>query len=339
MTRFLDSAEELWDEFDKIFPGGAGDIESAYERVGVEEFFEFFIDAFSKSVKESLSSLLLLFGLCITVSVMARISFTQKWGRLTEIAGLTVSSFLIFETVKPLLFSVKDALITLSDFISSLLPVFTGVLFAVGNVSTAETQALNMTLISAIISFLAKNLLLPIVFFIFAFAMASPISSKEGEKSAKWLKTVFFVIFGLASTLLFGSLSLQSVIASSSDTIYLKTAKQMLSSVVPVVGSTISTSLSSLMGAFGMIKSSAGALSIVFILTLFLPSFLSLLFARATLSLCSSFMDFCSMEGGVRLFNSFLAGIDTLLCVYVISFLGATFSVTTFMKSGVEIFG
>lgn len=333
------SYEGFWEEFNKIYPGGAGDIENVADYVGIEQFFRLLLDSFEGALKTSLSSLITLFGICIAAVALGYLAFDEKKSKLLEASALTVFSVLIFSLIKPLVFSIEESLNALLDFTGSLSPILSGIMLAYGSVNSAASQALNMNVATSIISFFSKNLLLPVSFAVFAFAMLSSISENEAPRTVKWLKNTFFTVFGIASALLFSSLALQNILAGAQDGVYIRTAKQMLSGMIPVVGSTISASLSSLMGAFTYVKSAVGTMSILLLVGLFLPAFFSLLLLRGALSLCQSFMEFASMGGGVRLFSAFLAGIDTLLAVYVLSFLCAMFGIVFFMKGGVQIFG
>ncbi len=333
------SGKDFWQEFDKIYPGGAGNMENAADAVGIESFLELLFDSFKGAFKGSLSILTTLLGICIVTVALSYLSLDEKKGKTVELSALTASSLLIFSLIRPMIFSIESSLSSLLDFVSSLSPILSGILLAYGNVNTAMAQALNMNIIISVISFAAKNLLLPAAFAIFAFAMLSSVSEGDAPRVVKWLKNCFFTVFGIASGLLFSSLALQNVLANSADGLYIKTAKQAVSGMIPVVGSTISASLSSLMSAFAYAKGAMGAMSIAFIVSLFLPAFFSLLLLRAALSLCGSFMEFCSMGGGVRLFSAFTSGVDALLAVYVLSFLSAAFGIVFFMKGGVEVFG
>ena len=319
-------------------PGGAGEIDDAMERCGFEEIYEVFLEALTDGFASFLSTFFLVFGISLIIAVMSKISLSEEHSRLLEISSLTVFSIMLFESIRPSIFAVQETITQLSDFLSAALPIFTGVLLSAGNVNTATAQGFGINLLTTSISLLARELLLPISFGVFAFAAISSFTQKEAPKIAKWLRGSFFAVFGILSTLLFSGLAMQNVIARAQDTLYLRTARQMLGSLVPAVGATISASLSSLMGAFGCIKSSMGAMGIVFSLSIFLPVFFILLFQRATFAICSFFLEFSSSDGGVRLFKGFLCGIDTLLCMYVLSFLCAIFSFVSFMRGGNAIF-
>ena len=305
----------------------------------IDQVLVMIFNSFNQALKGAVSFFTTLLGICILTIGMSLIAFDERKSKFLEISILSMFAALIFSYIRPMIYSIRDALCSLLDFTELLTPILSGVMLAYGNHNSAISGALGMNIVTTLIAFISKSLLLPLSFLQFSFAMISPISENEATRISKWIKNVFVSVFAILSTLLFSSLAVQNVMASSLDGIYLKTAKQALSGMIPVVGSTISASLSSLMGAFTYVKGTVGTLSIAFILSLFLPIFFALLFLRFAISFSSTFMDFASIGAGVRLFNSFLAGVDTLMSIFVLSFLSSFFALVFFMKGGAQVFG
>jgi hypothetical protein len=331
--------ENLFSLFDKIFPYESLGLEAENTEIGIEHFFNIFLSSFNSSLKASVPVLSGLFAICTIVAAFSYFTFDERKMALVENAVLTVSSISIYSLISPIVLLVQGSLSDLLDFVSSLAPVFSAVMLAYGNTNSAVFESLNMNLVTSAVSFVLNNLLMPLSLASFAFAMISSFSEGAAPKVNKTIKTVFFTALGTVSTLLFSSLSLQGVLASAKDGVYVRTAKQMMSGMVPVVGGTLSASLSSLIAAFGYVKGVMGTLSVAFILSLFLPTLFSLLFLRLALSFALSFMEFASMGGGVRVFSAFISGIDTLLALFVASFLCSIFGVVFFIKGGASLFG
>ena len=325
---------EIWQDFDKIYPGGAGELDSVMDKLRADSFFGMLSDSLSAAIEGAVSVFCALFGICIITVALGYLSFDEKKMRLIESSSLTVFSLLVFSFISPIITLMESSLSSLLDFTSSLAPILSSILLSLGCVNGAGTQALGMNVVTSLISLLSKSILLPLSFSVFAFAAASSVSEKGAPRIIKSIKTVFFSVFGILTTVLFSSLGLQNLVSSAADGLYIKTAKQAISGIVPVVGSTISASLSSFFGALSLLRGSVFGMSIVFILSLFLPCFFSLLLIRVAFSLAESFMEFCESSGGVRLFSSFLLGIDTLLALYVLSFLSSFFGLFFFLKGG-----
>ncbi len=339
MSEQQNSLMDFWAEFDSIFPGGAGDIENAKDRLNIASFLDVLSDSLTEGLEMFLNAFLTIFGMCLLTVFFKSLCFDEKRGKMLETVSVTMTGFMLLEIAKPLVMSVEGSLSSLSKFLSAVSPIYTGVLVSAGNVNTAQTQGVTMNLIITLLSILLDKILLPLSFGIFAFAILSPFSESHGQKIGKALKNIFLFTFGIISTLLMSSMALQNLVSYSADSLYLKTAKQMTGALIPAVGSVISGSLSSLMGAFVYIKSAIGGFSVLFIITLFLPSFLAVLILRWGISLCSSFLEYGDCKEGVRLFSCFQSGIDTLLSAYVLGFLLAVFATVSFMKGGVGLFG
>ena len=330
-------SENLFSSFEQIFPYEKLGLAPGETELGVEYLFTLILDALKNGIRESLPVLSTLLSICILTVLISYFSFDEKGRAMAESAAMTFFALAIYAQLKPVLSSLYLSLSALLEFTAALGPVLSAVMLAFGNTASAGSEALSMTLVTSFISLIIENVLMPLSCAVFVFAMASAASEREASKLVKTLKNTFFTIFGTLMALLISSLALQNTLAASKDSAYLRTARQMMGGMIPVVGTALSSSLSSLISAFGYIKGVFGVLSIAFILSIFIPTLLSLLFVRLSFSLSASFMEFSSMPGGVRVFSAFLAGIDTLLGLFVMSFLSVIFALVFFMKGGANL--
>jgi hypothetical protein len=55
---------DYWKEFDKIYPGGAGNIEDVMENAGAERFLKLVLSSFSDAFQSTVSVFFTLFGIC-----------------------------------------------------------------------------------------------------------------------------------------------------------------------------------------------------------------------------------------------------------------------------------
>ena len=332
---------EYWERFKEVLPGGEslGDGTEVLDRISASSVLADIISAVKSGYSEALSCFFSLFGVCVLVAVFLNFSPSERALPIVECAVLTLASVAVFTVIRPVVYIARDSLLSVSKLFTSIIPISCGLLAASGNLTVAGVQAAGMSLTGSLVVRLSTELLLPMVFTIFSFALICGFASKESRAIVGYIRSTFLVIFGLISTVLLSTFALQSSIATASDTLTLRTAKQLLGATVPVVGSTISASLSSVLGAFSFIRSSMGAGAVVVLLSLMLPPLVSLLLVRLSLSLCTTFLDFVGTGGGVRVFSAFTSGIDTLLSVYVISCVAYVFELFVFMRCGVDAFG
>jgi stage III sporulation protein AE len=129
------------------------------------------------------------------------------------------------------------------------------------------------------------------------------------------------------------------MIASASDTAYLRAAKYAASGMIPIVGGTVSSALATLAGGLSYVKSAVGvSAALVIVLTAISPM-VALLLYRLAFSFCLSILEFMGSSGGVRVFSAFRTAFDTLISVYAVSAVVYITEIVIFLKCGVEVFG
>ena len=134
-----------------------------------------------------------------------------------------------------------------------------------------------------------------------------------------------------------GTMALQTVIASASDGMLIRSAKFTASSSIPIVGGAVSGALSTLAAGLSYAKSIVGGGSLVLMLTVTLSPIIILLAYRLILSIAVNFLTFLDTGGGVRCFSAMLGALDALIGVLSMSTVVYIFEIILFIKSGVAI--
>ena len=122
------------------------------------------------------------------------------------------------------------------------------------------------------------------------------------------------------------------MISSASDSAVLRTARYMTTSLVPVVGSTVSSALSTLSGGLSYARSVIGAGAIGAILLLALSPLVMLLLYRLALSLCLSLSEMLGVQSGT--FSSFRFSLDAITSLYALMSLSFILQLILFIKVG-----
>ena len=336
--------DKFWDGFIDVLPDGANDFEDTKDvisGVGIDALVAEIASAFSNSLGAAVSFFVMLFGIAV-ITAAAEISTLNENSNLNRhvCAGISVIvSVLIFGRIGPLYFSVRDSMESLSDFFSSLIPIATGILSAGGNLSSASVQAFNMNLTLAAVSKIFTSVLLPLSSAMFALSLAGSMDGGAVSSLAKGIKGFFNWVLGIASAVIIGAISMQSVVANAQDSAYLRAAKYAASGMIPVVGSTVSGALSTLAGGLSYIKSTVGVCAVMVIVTMALTPLVNLLLFRLAFSLSISFLETTGTTGGVRTFSAFRTSLDALISVYSVSVVIYVSEIIVFMKCGVAVFG
>ena len=293
--------------------------------------------ALSQKRGELTSFFMTVMGFAVLCAVCEGASFLGSGeDKSLSAAVLTVMAVSVHPKIYSLFLSTRDSLEELSSFFGSALPVMSAVNAASGAVKTAAVQAANMNIILGIIGAIATDLLLPLSFAILALALISSFGESGTLKTAKSIKRLFTFGLGIVSAASSAAIALQTVIASASDSAALRAARYAAGGLIPVVGSSVSSAISTLAGGLAYAKSTVGIGAIVAIASVVSLPLLSLLIHRLAFSLAESLLEYLDSSVASRCFSAYKTAFDAIVSVYVMSTLVCIIQVIVFMKGGVS---
>ena len=335
--------EEILDEFESVIPPESGvdldEMKEAGGMLGVEGIFREIVSAFEGTRGAVVGFFFLVFGIAVLFSAHescgtlgdARICGTTSSG------VLMLASVSIFSALFGVCSSMKSGLVSLASFFGEVIPVISAVNVASGATSSAATQAANMNITLAFIERFSVDALLPVSLAVFSLSFIGAIGESEAVLSiGRGVKNFFTWGIGIISTVLAAVISIQSVVASATDSAILRAARYAANGTIPVVGSTVASALATLGGGMAVIKGTVGGVSIAVILALTLSPLIMLLMYRLSLSVSISLLSFSGSTGGVRCFSAIRSALDTLIAVYSMSVLVAIVELVVFIKGGAE---
>ena len=249
-----------------------------------------------------------------------------------------IAALLIFSRLKKTVYASGESLNVISGFFAALAPVITGISLAGGASGTATAEAVNMNLTLAVLGKLNSDVLIPLVYMSFAFALVSALGNGAGGL-CRGVRSVFNWVLGIVSFVLISSVSMQSFLASAADGAVIRTAKYAISGAVPIVGSTVSGALSTLAGSLKEAATVIGVGSVAFIIVTSASPLIIMLLYRLALNVATSLSEFVGASSGAGFFSAFRSAIDTLISVYVLSALIYVFEIIIFIKCGVSVLG
>ena len=336
------STDEILDEYVESLPEDGVDIkdsEALFEAVGFERFLEEVTDVLAEHRGELLSLFLSLLALTLLSSVCSLFGTSPIFREYSDILSAAVSALcgvLIFERLRSLIATVSSAIDELSAFFSTIVPIATALTASGGGTASAAAQASGMSLTLGIVGGVASGLLLPLVSVIFALTFVGALSS-AGPASAvsKTVRSIFNSILGILSFLLGTSLSLQSVIAAAGDSAAMRAARYAASSI-PVVGQTVSSSLSTLASGLSYAKSAVGVSAVSVIVGISVAPIIALAVFRISLDICASVAAMLTSPLSTYL-CSLKSALDALIGVFLFCGVVYTFQIILFMKCGVAL--
>lgn len=333
-----DEGEDVLEDFSSIIPDNVdinvGDVGSA---LGVDALLGEIVAALSDRAGDAAGFFLLLLGFAVVISLASHSSLANDAAldSAVQVAVSSVAAASIFAALYDVCLALENGLVSVVDFLASAIPIFTLISTSSGAVSTASTQAFNMNLTLALIEKFCTGALLPIAFAIFSLGFTSSISDGSVGNVAKGVKSAFMWGVGIVGSLLSAIIAMQSVVASAADNATLRAARYAASGMIPIVGSSVASALSTLGGGMAYLKSTVGMGSVAVILALSIAPLVSLLLYRLSISACLTFLEFSGSVGGVRCYSAFRAALDTLIAVYSTSVLVCIIEVVVFVKGGI----
>ena len=192
-------------------------------------------------------------------------------GVFSLVSSLCVSAVLVTATVECIR-RTCDAMSGFSDFIMGYVPVFASAVTVSGQAVSGGIYSSYMLLVCQIISGVSSNILLPLLSMYLAVSIVSGINPQlKINTVADAFKACVTKILGLSLTVFVSVMSLQTLVATGSDNLAVRTGKYLIGNFVPVVGSAISEVFLSVQGYMKLMKTCIGWYGIVAAILIFLP--------------------------------------------------------------------
>ncbi len=183
--------------------------------------------------------------------------------------------------------AVREAMTSVGVFMAGFTPVYAGVLLSNGQ-ATAALSFQAVTLAAAqLLSWGAGRVIVPLLTISLAIGVTGSITPQVHLDSVGKLIGRVAVWLLTGGTMLFsGLLSLQGLTARATDTLGARAVKFSISSLVPVVGSSLSDAFSAIRGCLNLLHSTLGAFGIAATVLILLPPLLQCVGWNLLLSVC-----------------------------------------------------
>lgn len=212
-------------------------------------------------------------------------------------------------------------------FMLSFLPVFFGVTAATGAVQTATGSGTTLLLACEITVQIIAFAVIPVASAQLALSVSGTLSDiSPAQKLALSLKKASTYILTFTFTVFLGFLSIQTTISGAADSLSLKTTKFVVGSFIPVAGSALSETISTLHSSVKILQNGIGVYGIAVTLITVLPTAAALLSWKLTLFLSKTATDMFGLPIATRLIS---AVDDTLsMLLGVLLFVSALFIIS-----------
>ncbi len=315
----------------------AGDAGDAIEKYSVYYFLSLVKNAISDALLPGFKTLSVLMGMVILASVFRMLSKTVKNGSLETVFSLCCllcMALTLYEVQKSVFAFVQSMLDMLSNTMLMMVPVMEAVYLSSGNITSAAVSGTGINLMITFIQTLYADVLSPCVSVCFLLSITAAVSENRGVSfMAGALRGIVTGALVLIMTIMTFVLSMQSGIASATDTFAAKTIKFALGSYLPIIGGTVADSFSMVSGSLGVIKQLAGVTGIVVIVIVMLAPLASLLVNRLALGMTGAVAGVLGCDREQALFRETGSLCTLLLAIAIAAAVMYIFALSLFCKA------
>ena len=282
---------------------------SATEIIGefnISDFLSSLVIMILSNMKEYVTLTFSLFGIVILFTIIKNMSGDNHILKNTVLALIPVSVIaLTYMHIENCICSISDCIKTTTVFCSSAIPVILALCVSSGNSFSGITFSTCVSFVSAVLQRVSDIFLLPLTLIYMSFSLSGNISGSVGivgidkqiKKFIKWVIGIFMSVFSLI-------MSLQSFLASSSDSVLKRSIKNAVGSFIPVVGNTLSSGVDSVFTIASNTKTMFSVVGIIVILSIFLPTIIKCICFGLSLSIAKTFALFLNEDKCSSIFTS-----------------------------------
>ena len=304
------------------------------ERLGVEATLSWILDILRGEATEGVRFFLLMLSvgiLCTLSSVLC-----QRRSELGRSVGASVQIILavcVWSALSPLLLDAIETVRELSRLCTLALPIFIGVHTATGAGESALSTAAGLGGLLSVFEGVIAGLFLPLYCLYLGVCLLGGMGDEAPVgRFAKQLYRLFLSAMGFFTVAVSSVMSLQSALAGAKDSLLLRTVRHATGSMIPVVGSTVSGTLSALLAGGAYVKETVGTMALIGLLSVSLPLLCRLLLCRMAAGVLALLPLSFSEDTGIL--DTVRRALDLLIALVSMAVSLFLLSVVLFLRSG-----
>ncbi len=276
-------------------------------------------DEIGTALRAPLKTLALLTGVILFAAFVTSLQGSRSpLAELYEVICVLCAVGTIVQPLSQVFLQAADALQRSSGFMLSFSAIFGAVLTVSGGMTTAAGYQAVMVIICQIAMQLAANVMLPLLSMCIAMSIvdaANPAVSLDGI--IKLIHKVTVWLLGFLMAVFLGLLSVQSMVALSTDKLASKTTKFVLSNAVPIVGGAVSDAYSTVLGSLGVLRSATGMVGVLSLFLLLTPMLVQLGIYRLLASAAAAVADLFDVGRVARLLKNMESVLSTAFSIAI----------------------
>jgi len=303
-----------------------------------DAFFKTVAALIREQVLQPVRTLASIVGVIVLCALIGALKTSSGENRISQTFSLVCVLCVLVSVITPVLDCIVATSNSIKDtslFMLSYIPVFAAALSASGSPITGASYSVFLFTACQVILQLVSATLVPLMGIYLALCiMGSLIPDIDIASATKTIKSIVSWSLGFFVTVFVGILSIQTMVAGSADTVTVRTAKFMLGSFVPVVGSALSDAYNAAQGCFKLLKTTLGAYGVVVAALTFLPVFIQTVIWYMVANLAVIAGDIVGVKSISGMLRSCAATLGILIAIIVSFALLIIVSTTVVMMAG-----
>ena len=312
---YTDLLDMLPDDIKAMMPDGFFSEKSEDAQAGAMEASEFsflfktLLSVLGVKIGACLSLLCTVTGILILSSLCRSLGSTLRtegvataFSFCTTLVILTTLLCYGYESIN----GVKEYFSRLTGFSALSVPLLGGLYAMGGNVATAAASASGISVFMSLMEGLVGKTIVPFCGICLSLSLIGTLDpSLRIGTLLSTIKKNYTTALTFLMMLLLTMISSQTILASRSDTLAMKSAKFAAGNLIPVLGGSISELLKTVGAGVGYLRGTVGICAVLLLLFLLLPTLVELLLLRLTWQLCASLSDLLGCDREKRLLEEF----------------------------------
>ncbi len=315
--------------------------ESLQDKLDVKYWLRYVAEELREQLQPAGVGFVGLLGIVILASILKNMLDVSLSNRMQSL-GIYVLTLVVAATVASMsLTAIKVA----SDFITrictmmnAMLPVMNALLISSGSLTQMGVNSTALMLYITVTENLMHTIFIPLSGALFALSTMSGVL--RGINIGSFIgamRRVMMRILSFSLMIFSFVLGIQTSLAGSADSLGMKTVRFALGNYVPIVGGAVSEAIGTVRAGLAHVKIMTGTFGIIVILLIVLPSLVSLILSRITLSLCHSVAELLECGPVSRILSEADSVLSVFLALCAMTAVFFVFAVVLFMNTGVSM--
>lgn len=304
-----------------------------------ENIFAFILSVLSGVSNDGFGGLSKALGLVVISLVVSRIIDKDPYKKIISYITMLAIAVSCFGVFKLLIADMRGSLQAVDELLSAILPAFSATLLLSGGAFSSIASSASLGAVLTLLEVILSNVIAPCVSLMLVFSVFERLSPELSAVNAvSSIKKHIISAITFVTMLMLTVISFQTILASSKDSVSMRSVKFAAANFIPIVGSAVGEAFKTVSAGMRYLKTTLGISSAVAILLTVLPTVIKLFFAKLWFGILAFFSGTAGASSEKAMLNSFSSVIDIMLsiiiCVSVLSVLVAVLFATTSISVG-----